>query len=118
MASEPDDPKNTRPSGSGDSSTIISASRAAAAFVNGSNVLYAANAVICAATASRISVRPWPTWQYQRLARASMYSRPDASRTTAPSPPTISTNSDSCLAGSANGCRKGCGAEVLVTSAF
>ena len=71
---------------------------------NGSKQEYASSVSICAATASAISRRPWPTLQYQRLAMASINSAPSAVQSRAPSPRTTETNAG--RAGLAKGWRK------------
>src|SRR6478735_3162254 len=91
-ASEPPDPKNTAPSTNGENSTIRSASSIAGSFAWSKKQWYEASFDICAAAASAISVRPWPTETNHRPADASRYSRPAESQTRAPSP-RVTTNS-------------------------
>src|SRR3954470_24980800 len=91
-ASEPPEPKKTAPSAYGENSTMRSASSIAGSFAWSKKQWYEASFDICAAAASAISVRPWPTETNHRPADASRYSRPAESQTRAPSP-RVTTNS-------------------------
>ena len=71
IESEPPLVRNTFESGTGAYEATRSASAATGGFVTSANVEYDSSCRICAATASAISARPCPTWQYQRLAVAS-----------------------------------------------
>ena len=104
IASDPDPVKKTRASGIVVKVVIRSASASAGSWVNGSKHEYVSRVAICSATASAISRRPWPTWQYQSPAIESTSSLPSPSHSSAPSPRVMVMNCS--RVGLANGWRK------------
>src|SRR2546423_3303078 len=103
--SDPPLVRKTRLFGIGDREASRSHKASAGGLVKRSKVWKVSRTRIWAATASTISVRPWPTWQYQRLASASTYRLPRSSQTIEPLAFAILMNASVPAAGRENGCK-------------